>query len=175
MPRPVTDPHISSALSLSSMSAEVSLRAFPPSCPLPNYILAIILSLYSIYEHYIFHYLMGSKMAKDSPADKALSPVALDLLKRLGHGIRTARSRRGIRQEDLATRTSMSRVRLRKLEKGDPTVGLGALVQVLEILGLLEQFSAIADPEKDKLGLALEARERKSRVDVKVPKDDLDF
>lgn len=114
-------------------------------------------------------------MTKDSPADKALSPVALDLLKRLGEGIRTARSRRSIRQEDLAKRASMSRVRLRKLEKGDPTVGLGALVQILEVLGLLEQFSSIADPERDGLGLALEARQRKSRVDIKATEDDLDF
>jgi len=93
----------------------------------------------------------------------------------LGQGIKTARSRRGMRQEDLANRASMSRVRLRKLEKGDPTVGLGALVQVLEILGLLEQFSYIADPGRDELGLALEARQRKSRVDIKAKKEDLDF
>jgi len=114
-------------------------------------------------------------MAKDSPADKTLSPVAIDLLKKLGQGIRTARSRRGIRQADLAKRAAMSRVRLRKLEKGDPTVGLGALIQVLEVLDLLEQFSSVADPGRDGLGLALEARERKSRVDIKAIEDDLDF
>ncbi len=114
-------------------------------------------------------------MAKDSLADKALSPVALDLLAQLGQGIRIARSRRGIRQEDLAKRASMSRVRLRKLEKGDPSVGLGALVQILETLGLLEQFSHIADPGADDLGIALEARQRKGRVDRKTRKEDLDF
>jgi len=114
-------------------------------------------------------------MAKDPPADKALSPLALDLLERLGQGIRTARSRRDIRQEDLARRASMSRVRLRKLEKGDPTVGLGALVQVLEVLGLLEQLSHVADPGTDELGLALEARQRKSRVDIRKEKENLDF
>jgi hypothetical protein len=69
----------------------------------------------------------------------------------------------------------MSRVRLRKLEKGDPTVGLGALVQVLEVLGLLEQFSHLADPDRDDLGRALESRQRKSRVDIKARKEDLDF
>ena len=114
-------------------------------------------------------------MAKDSLADQALSPLAHDLLARLGHGIRIARTRRGIRQEDLAKRASMSRVRLRKLEKGDPTVGLGALVQVLEVLGLLEQFAHLADPDRDDLGRSLEARQRKSRVDIKSRKEDLDF
>jgi transcriptional regulator with XRE-family HTH domain len=114
-------------------------------------------------------------MTKDSLANKALSPAALDLLTRLGQGIKTARIRRGIRQEDLAKRASMSRVRLRKLEKGDPTVGLGALVQILEILGLLEQFARVADPSSDELGQALEARQRKGRVDIRAPKDDLDF
>ena len=114
-------------------------------------------------------------MAKDSLADQALSPAALGLLARLGQGIKTARTRRGIRQEDLARRASMSRVRLRKLEKGDPTVGLGALVQILEILGLLEQFARVADPGSDELGQALEARQRKGRVDSKPRKEDLDF
>lgn len=115
------------------------------------------------------------KMAKDSLADKALSPAALDILEKLGQGIRTARARRGIRQEDLAKRASMSRVRLRKLEKGDPSVGLGALVQILEILGLLEQLTGVADPGRDTLGQALEARQRKGRVDSKTRQDDLDF
>ncbi len=114
-------------------------------------------------------------MAKDSLADKALSPAALDILEKLGQDIRTARVRRGIRQEDLARRALMSRVRLRKLEKGDPSVGLGALVQILEILGLLEQLSGVADPSRDTLGQALEARQRKGRVDNKTEKDDLDF
>ena len=114
-------------------------------------------------------------MAKDSMADKALSPTALDILERLGQGIRTARTRRGFRQEDLAKRASMSRVRLRKLENGDPSVGLGALVQILEILGLLEQFSRVADPGGDELGQALEARQRKGRVDSKTRVEDLDF
>ncbi len=114
-------------------------------------------------------------MAKDSLADKAISPTALEILERLGQGIRIARSRRGIRQEELARRASMSRVRLRKLEKGDPSVGLGALVQVLEILGLLEQFSRVADPGGDELGQALEARQRKGRVDTKPKAEDLDF
>lgn len=114
-------------------------------------------------------------MAKDSLADKALSPLALDLLKRLGQGIKIARSRRGIRQEDLARRASMSRVRLRKLEKGDPSVGLGALVQILEVLDLLDQFASLADPGKDELGMALEARQRKGRVDSKTHTEDLDF
>ncbi len=114
-------------------------------------------------------------MTKDSLADQALSPAALDILEKLGQGIKTARARRGIRQQELAKRASMSRVRLRKLEKGDPSVGLGALVQILEILGLLEQFAAVADPGRDTLGQALEARQRKNRVDSKPKEDDLDF
>jgi len=114
-------------------------------------------------------------MAKDSLADKAISPTALEIIGRLGQGIKIACSRRGIRQEELAKRASMSRVRLRKLEKGDPSVVLGALVQILEILGLLEQFSRVADPSADELRQALEARQRKSRVDNKPKAEDLYF
>jgi transcriptional regulator with XRE-family HTH domain len=137
--------------------------------------LEIIIFLYIIYEFYNFQKIRDMKMTKDSLADQALSPAALDILEKLGQGIKTARGRRGIRQQELAKRASMSRVRLRKLEKGDPSVGLGALVQILEILGLLEQFAAVADPGGDTLGQALEARQRKNRVDSKPKEDDLDF
>ena len=114
-------------------------------------------------------------MAKDSLAEKALSPMALDVLYQLGEAIRIARIRRGIRQEDLARRTSMSRVRLRKLEKGDPTVGIGALAQVFDVLGLLGLLAEVADPSRDQLGLSLEARQWKKRVGNKRKDDDLDF
>ena len=59
----------------------------------------------------------------------------------------------------------MSPLRLRKVETGDPTVGLGAIAQVLDILGLVESLGRVADPAEDSLGRSLENKNRKKRVD----------
>mgnify|MGYP001557670261 CR=1 FL=1 len=99
-------------------------------------------------------------------ADKALSPQALKVLQMLGKHVAKARIRRGIKQADLAKRTGMSHVRLRKIERGDPTVGLGGLVQVLDVLGLLEDLAKVAHPDTDLLGKALEDASQARRVRV---------
>lgn len=116
-------------------------------------------------------------MAKSSMADKALSPRAFSLLQELGAHITKARSRRKITQTDLAKRAGMSHVRLRKLEKGDPTVGLGALAQVLDVLGLLEDLSKVAHPDADAYGKALENTAQPARVHAagRDRIDELDF
>lgn len=115
-------------------------------------------------------------MAKRSISDVSLSESAQSHLKILGENIKLARIRRGITQKELAARTQMSPLRLRKAETGDPTVGLGAIAQILDVLGLVETLGLVADPENDQLGKNLENKNRKKRVDP--PRDesqDLDF
>ena len=115
-------------------------------------------------------------MAKGSPGLKAVSPAMSRLLDRLGENVKRARMRRGMKQAELAERVSISRPTLRKLERGDPTVSLAVLVQVLDVLGLADQLSRIADPDEDALGKALEeTRMRRSRVDGPRRKKTLDF
>ncbi|WP_432737355.1 hypothetical protein [Maridesulfovibrio sp. FT414] len=55
----------------------------------------------------------------------------------------------------------MTRNRLRKAEQGDPSVGLGALAQVLEHLGFIDQIILVAKPDTDDLGKALEMKNKK--------------
>jgi len=79
-------------------------------------------------------------LAKGSPGIKAVSLEMSGVLNRLGGNIKRARMRRGIKQGDLAERVSISRPTLRKLERGDPTVSLAVLVQVLDVLGWRASF-----------------------------------
>ncbi len=63
-------------------------------------------------------------------------PTLDDVLKTLGENIKLARLRRKITTVMLAERAGMSRVTLRKVEKGDSAVTLGAYASVLFCLGL---------------------------------------
>lgn len=83
-------------------------------------------------------------MSRRSKADLALPDEALSALKALGANIRAARRARGILQKDLAARCLLSPARLRRLEHGDPSVGLGALAQVLYVLRMSHHLAFIA-------------------------------
>jgi hypothetical protein len=50
---------------------------------------------------------------------------------------------------------------LNRLEKGDPSVGVGVLLAALWCLGLHRQISQIADPDADVIGKQLELRKLK--------------
>ncbi len=65
-----------------------------------------------------------------------LSPTLEDILKALGENIKLARLRRKITTTMLAERAGMGRVTLRKVERGDRGVTLGAYASVLFCLGL---------------------------------------
>ena len=84
--------------------------------------------------------------------------------KRLGTNIRTARKRRRIRQEDLATQVGMTVQTLRRVESGSLGTGLGAYIAALWALGLEDQVAHLADPATDLEGQTLEAVHRGARV-----------
>ena len=56
----------------------------------------------------------------------------------------------------MAERASASRSTCTKIEKGDPTVSMGAYVTVLAILELVDGVGDLADRSSDSLGLDLE-------------------
>nr|WP_321255403.1 helix-turn-helix transcriptional regulator [uncultured Pseudodesulfovibrio sp.] len=115
-------------------------------------------------------------MSRSAAAGKAISPAAVRTLEKVGANIKKARLRRNITQKDLARRASTNHVTLGKLERGEPTVGLGVLVQVLEILGLLSNLELLANPNDDQLGVALEEKNQRQRAGSKRNADEaLDF
>lgn len=66
--------------------------------------------------------------------------------------------------ELLAERAFVSRATLRRVERGDPTVGMGIYATVLFVLGLAERIASLAAPEGDSVGLALEEERLPRRV-----------
>jgi transcriptional regulator with XRE-family HTH domain len=84
--------------------------------------------------------------------------------RRLGMRIQTARKRRHLRQEDLATHAGITVPTLRRVESGSLGTGLGAYVTTLWALGLEADLNEIADPNQDLEGRTLEAAARGERV-----------
>ena len=84
---------------------------------------------------------MGKKTSLITPSLKAL-------LKDLGENIRLARLRRRLSAIMLAERAGMTRMTLRGVENGEPTVSLGAYANVLFSLGLENDLSLVAKDDE---------------------------
>jgi len=72
----------------------------------------------------------------------------------LGQRLKDARLRRRFSMETVCMRADISRPTLSKIEQGDPSVAFGNYVQVLRVLGLLDDLSLIA--KEDVLGRRLQ-------------------
>ena len=84
----------------------------------------------------------------------ALLPVLQRHLEDLGENLRLARLRRRLSAALLAERAGISRPTLRAIERGEPTVSLGAYASVLFCLGMEQQLAALA--QDDELGRKLQ-------------------
>ncbi len=65
----------------------------------------------------------------------------------LGENIKLAGKRRGFSQTLIAERTGLSRLTVRKIEQGDPTVSIGHYVAVLGVLGLVDDLAHVASDD----------------------------
>ena len=83
-------------------------------------------------------------------------PAALRALRTLGGDVREARLRRDLSMALVAERAFTSRSTLQRVERGDPTVGIGIYAAVLHVLGLADRLAAVADPGADELGRLLD-------------------
>ncbi|MBU0538691.1 MAG: helix-turn-helix domain-containing protein [Gammaproteobacteria bacterium] len=81
-------------------------------------------------------------------------PRQRKMLNTLGENLTLAMKRRGITQEIMHSRTGVSKPTLRKISKGDPSVSLGHYVNVLAVLGLLDDLTKVA--RDDELGRKLQ-------------------
>lgn len=93
-----------------------------------------------------------SKYGKKRSA--AIFPKNRKVLSLLGENIKLACKRRGYSQSLIAERTGLSRLTVRKIEQGDPTVSFGHYVSVLSVLGMVEAFANVASD--DELGRKLQ-------------------
>ncbi len=81
-------------------------------------------------------------------------PNGMKILNLLGEQIRLARLRRKLSTEQVAERAGISRSTLWLIEKGTPSVTMGAYFQVLFVLGLEKDFLKLA--ADDELGRKLQ-------------------
>ena len=84
----------------------------------------------------------------------AIFPKNRKILSVLGENIKLACKRRSYSQSLIAERTGLSRLTVRKIEQGDPTVSIGHYVSILSVLGMVEDFASVASD--DELGRKLQ-------------------
>src|SRR5437764_1242762 len=108
-------------------------------------------------------------MVKHTGANDTRRPYSTPIpvaraLRKLGGDIRDARKRRRIPVAILAERSSISRMTLSKVEKGDPGVSFGTYATVLFSLGMLDRLADVADARHDAVGRELEGERLPQRI-----------
>lgn len=93
-------------------------------------------------------------MAKSSPS---LLPKLARLLALVGEQIKLARLRRKLSSEQVAERSGIGRSTLVRIEKGDPGVSIGNVLNVLKVLGLEQDLLLLA--KDDDLGRKIQDAE----------------
>lgn len=108
---------------------------------------------------------------------KFITPLrATELIAQVGQRVRIARIRRGWSVADLAAKAGINRNTVTALEQGKPGTAVGVCFTVLWALGLDKSLEAIADPDADPHGKALEAARRPTRAGkLRKAKEDYDF
>ncbi|HEY3444813.1 MAG TPA: helix-turn-helix transcriptional regulator [Myxococcales bacterium] len=90
------------------------------------------------------------------------------VLTTLGANLKTARLRRGLTVQELAEQVGVSRQLVAEAERGKPMTGVAVYAALLWALGLLDGLADVANPGKDKVGLAgalVQGRSRGRRAD----------
>lgn len=75
---------------------------------------------------------------------QSLLPRSQKTLDQLGENIKLARKRRKLTTIQVAERAGIDRTTLYHIEKGNPSVSLGAYFNVLRVLGLQDDFLKLA-------------------------------
>lgn len=102
-----------------------------------------------------------------------LSPEMQRRLRQIGNNLQLARKRRRKTVSQAAEMMGTSVSSVRRMEAGDPSVKIETYLAALEVYQL-DQTLRLADPEDDRIGLALEKQRLPQRVRSKKEKR-LDF
>ena len=73
-----------------------------------------------------------------------LLPKFQKILEQMGENIRLARKRRNLTTMQVAERAGIDRTTFYHIEKGNPSVSIGAYFNVLRVLGLQDDFLKLA-------------------------------
>ena len=95
-------------------------------------------------------------MSRSSRAAKSLPVAAMTALKAVGENLRVARERRGESLREWAGRIDASVPTIVRMERGDPTVGIGVYATALWLCGLTDALRNLADPACDRVALEME-------------------
>lgn len=97
----------------------------------------------------------------------SMPPRVRRALAKLGRDISLARRKRTLTAAMMAERLGVARSTYLRLEKGDPTVAMGAYAMALFVLGLGEAIGNLVDPSQDEQGLLLDEERVPKRVRTK--------
>ena len=85
-------------------------------------------------------------------------------LAKFGADLSIARRQRHLTSAMMCERVGVSKATWQKMERGDPTVSLGAYAQALFVLGFGAPLNDLIDQRKDERGLLLSAQRLPKRV-----------
>jgi hypothetical protein len=92
-------------------------------------------------------------MSRESRAYLSLASNVTSQLLKLGGDIRVARKRRQLSISAMAERMMVNPKTVQRMEKGDPTVGIGIVASALWVLGLHRRLGDLVAPASDQVGL----------------------
>jgi hypothetical protein len=93
-----------------------------------------------------------------------LPPRVRRSLAKFGADLSIARRKRRLTAAMMTERTGVSKATWQRMEKGDPTVSMGAYAQALFALGFGAPLGDIIDQRRDEQGLLLEIEQLPKRV-----------
>lgn len=96
-----------------------------------------------------------------------LSPPTRHALAKLGRDLATARRKRQFTVGMMVERMGVSTNTYRRVEKGDPSVAMGAYAMALFVLGFGNLLGDLVEPKRDEVGLQLDEARLPKRVRLK--------
>lgn len=98
-----------------------------------------------------------------------LPPKVKRALSKLGADVAIARKKRRLTATMMAERLGVAKSTYLKIEKGEPTVAMGAYAMTFFVLGFDEALTEILDPGRDHQGLLLDAERLPKRIRPRKP------